>query len=253
VQHWGDSSKQPRISNAAYRRIYYYLTADERCGDLMHALIDSDQTLRHVEIGARSGPARPFGATAAPARWSRRAGCRRTGLRPVRHRLGPAGRGLDDRVERTGDPRWRDRIVAGMQSPPLCPANGLQGGAPFDLATGRFVGEGDREHEPSERVFGVFETMAELLELVDVPAYREAWLDYCAIIMPRPTCSARRPAIRQGPGPGPGPFALIPLMPSSSAATLLWPVEPGRSFRAGDRATRDQGQGRGARVRSCRC
>jgi hypothetical protein len=30
VQHWGDSSKQPRISNAAYRRIYYYLTADER-------------------------------------------------------------------------------------------------------------------------------------------------------------------------------------------------------------------------------
>ena len=39
VQHWGDSSKQPRVSNAAYRRIYYYLTADERVGDLMRALI----------------------------------------------------------------------------------------------------------------------------------------------------------------------------------------------------------------------
>ncbi|HVK02532.1 MAG TPA: hypothetical protein VM490_03605, partial [Armatimonadaceae bacterium] len=35
VQHWGDSSKQPRVSTAAYRRIFYYLTADERAGDLM--------------------------------------------------------------------------------------------------------------------------------------------------------------------------------------------------------------------------
>jgi hypothetical protein len=28
-------------------------------------------------------------------------------------------------------------------------------------------------------VFGVFETTAELFTLLDVPAYRECWLDYC--------------------------------------------------------------------------
>ena len=51
VQQWGDSSKQPRVSNAAYRRIYYYLTADDRVGDLMRALVDSDRTLLNVDIG----------------------------------------------------------------------------------------------------------------------------------------------------------------------------------------------------------
>jgi hypothetical protein len=40
VQHWGDSSKQPRVSNAIYRRIYYYLTADERVGDLIADMAD---------------------------------------------------------------------------------------------------------------------------------------------------------------------------------------------------------------------
>src|SRR5690606_25299617 len=43
VQHWGCSAKQVRISTAAYRRIFYFLTADERVGDLMHDLVDSDK------------------------------------------------------------------------------------------------------------------------------------------------------------------------------------------------------------------
>lgn len=38
VQHWSDSSKQLRISNVFYRRIYYYLTGDERTGDLISEL-----------------------------------------------------------------------------------------------------------------------------------------------------------------------------------------------------------------------
>ena len=35
VQHWGDSAKQLRIATAVNRRYYYYLTGDERVGDLM--------------------------------------------------------------------------------------------------------------------------------------------------------------------------------------------------------------------------
>jgi hypothetical protein len=44
VVHWGDSAKQHRISTAVYRRFYYYLTADERVGDLMRELVDADRT-----------------------------------------------------------------------------------------------------------------------------------------------------------------------------------------------------------------
>ncbi|KPM43956.1 hypothetical protein AK830_g2604 [Neonectria ditissima] len=38
VQHFSDSSKQLRISNPLYRRVYYYLTGDERTGDLIAEL-----------------------------------------------------------------------------------------------------------------------------------------------------------------------------------------------------------------------
>ncbi|KAL5323830.1 hypothetical protein ACEPPN_008372 [Leptodophora sp. 'Broadleaf-Isolate-01'] len=38
VQHWSDSSKQLRISSVLFRRIYYFLTGDERIGDLISEL-----------------------------------------------------------------------------------------------------------------------------------------------------------------------------------------------------------------------
>jgi hypothetical protein len=40
VQHFSDSSKQLRISSVLYKRIYYYLTGDERIGDLISGLQD---------------------------------------------------------------------------------------------------------------------------------------------------------------------------------------------------------------------
>ncbi|KAJ5160089.1 uncharacterized protein N7482_007093 [Penicillium canariense] len=45
VQHFSDSSKQLRISNVLYRRIYFYLTGDERTGDLISELQDCQNTL----------------------------------------------------------------------------------------------------------------------------------------------------------------------------------------------------------------
>src|SRR4029077_3163383 len=42
VRHWGCGAKEGRISQAAYRRFYYYLSTDERAGDLMHEVVDSD-------------------------------------------------------------------------------------------------------------------------------------------------------------------------------------------------------------------
>ncbi|KAJ5690152.1 hypothetical protein N7462_004544 [Penicillium macrosclerotiorum] len=45
VQHFSDSSKQLRISNVLYRRIYFYLTGDERTGDLISELQDCQNAL----------------------------------------------------------------------------------------------------------------------------------------------------------------------------------------------------------------
>lgn len=183
VQHWSDSSKQPRVSNAAYRRIYYYLTGDERVGDLMHALIGSDATLATVDIGrkveARAPESLPPGGTAGIVG--------QHGLPKGQIQLG-FGTSWGALVaawftewERTGDLRWRDRILAGMNSIAALPRQWWAGGANYELASGRFVSGGEAiSVSHLNAVFGIVEIMAELLPLVHAPAYEQAWLDYCA-------------------------------------------------------------------------
>lgn len=184
VQHWGDSSKQPRVSNAAYRRIYYYLTADERVGDLMRALLDADRTLLNVDINRKVGARRPgmsvpVGTGAILAEQPPPTG-------QILMQFGTTWSSLAaawlTEWERTGDVRWRDRIVAGMSSIAALPRRWFAGGANFDVASGRFTGPGDTANVSHlNAVFGAVEIHSELLRLVDVPAYRDAWLDYCAL------------------------------------------------------------------------
>ena len=168
VQHFADSSKQTRVSNTAYRRIFYYLSGgDERVGDLMRALVTSDQSLTRVEIGRKTpaAAARPpagtldmtFGTT-----WCTIAAAWLT------------------EWERTGDTRWRERIVAGMDSIGRLPNGWLEGSGWYDLTSGRFLpqGKGIRISHLNA-AFGAPEISAELIALIDVPRYRAAWLDYC--------------------------------------------------------------------------
>ncbi|MEO6040788.1 MAG: Tat pathway signal sequence domain protein [Croceibacterium sp.] len=199
VQHWGDSSKQPRISNAAYRRFYFYLTADERAGDLMRALIDNEQVLSTVDIERKVGsvtlPATP---RVAPPEGQ------------VMMSFGTVWGSLIaawlTEWERTGDTRWRDRIVAGMRSIAALPKQWFAGYAYYDLASGRFTGPGDTvQISHLNGAFGVFEMHAELLELIDEPQYREAWLDYCqfynapaAEFLAKTGAAAKERGLRQG-------------------------------------------------------
>lgn len=174
VQHWGDSSKQPRISNAAYRRIHYYLTADERSGDLMRELLGSELRLAEVDIERKTGSIDKPGAPRP-----------RPPEGQVEMSFGTVWGSLLAawlaEWERTGEARWRDRIVAGMESIAALPKQWFAGYARYDFASGRFVGPGDAVRITHlNGAFGVFEMHAELLELLDVPAYRAAWLDYCA-------------------------------------------------------------------------
>jgi hypothetical protein len=183
VQHWSDSSKQPRVSNAIYRRIYYYLTADERTGDLMRELLDSDHRLATVDIN-RKVAARPQGSPNAVGTGAVVAD-KAAATGEVMMGFGTSwcsllGAWLAE-WERTGNTRWRNRIVNGMTSLAALPKQWFAGGANFDLATGRFTGPGDKVSVSHlNAVFGAVEINSELLTLLDVPAYRDAWLDYCA-------------------------------------------------------------------------
>jgi hypothetical protein len=168
VQHWSDSSKQPRVSNAAYRRIYYFLTADERAGDLMRELLESDADLHKVDISRKLKPG--VATAAAPGN--------------VNASFGTVWGALIAawlaEWERTGNTRWRDKIVNGMQTIGGLKRGWFAAAAPYDPKTGKFGGDGDYFHFSNlNGVFGVVEMNSELLALVDVPAYRKTWLAYC--------------------------------------------------------------------------
>lgn len=168
VQHWGCSSKQPRVSNAEYRRVYYYLTADERVGDLIHELIDSDMALKTVKITRKVEPDRvdiPY---------------------PVNMGFGTdwcsiAAAWLTE-WERTGDDQWRQRLLNGMEGIGAMGHGWLAGSAGYDPETGKFLEFHDNVGVSHlSAVFGAVEINAELLQLLDVPSYEKAWVDYCRL------------------------------------------------------------------------
>ncbi|WP_199620747.1 exo-rhamnogalacturonan lyase family protein [Paenibacillus alkalitolerans] len=49
VLHWGCGCKEARIGMAGLHKFYYYLTADERIGDIMDEVKDADYTTLHLD------------------------------------------------------------------------------------------------------------------------------------------------------------------------------------------------------------
>jgi hypothetical protein len=171
VQHWGCSAKQARISTSAYRRFYYYLTADERVGDVMHELLDVDRKLEAVD------PIRKIAGTPPRSEWPSRIGFGTDWCSLVANWL--------TEWERTGDTRWRDKILRGMKGIAAMP-HGFFSAAPAGYEP---VGanEGALHNIAGDKVaashlsavFGAVEILAELVELIDVPEFKQAWLQYC--------------------------------------------------------------------------
>ena len=168
VMHWGCSAKQVRISTAVYRRFYYYLTADERVGDLMRELLDCDK--RVVDIGPGRKVGRGEGDTRHPANvsfgtdWCSFAAAWLT------------------EWERTGDPRWKEKILTGLKSIGAMPRGWFNSGGGYDPATGQLFPHDERAHASHlNSVFGAVEINAELMQLLDVPEYDRAWLQYCEV------------------------------------------------------------------------
>ncbi|MCK2216544.1 Tat pathway signal sequence domain protein [Actinomadura sp. ATCC 31491] len=174
VQHWGCSCKQVRISNAAYRRFFHYLTADERAGDLMDELSAPEETFTVVDPQRK---VREDVYTPDPSALS-------VGLGTDWGALAAAWL---TRWERHGDERARDRLLGTMADIAALPRRFLTGEARMDLATGRFDTSADKiaiSHLSS--LFGLPEICAELIDLVDVPGFEAAWLEYCRLYLAPP-------------------------------------------------------------------
>lgn len=176
VQHWGCSAKQLRISTPAYRRFFHYLTADERVGDLMSELRDSDARFLDTDPTRK---VRPDAATYRPDR-----GALAVGLGTDWSAL--AATWLTE-WERTGDARSRDRLLGTMADIAALPQGFFTGEALYDLDAGRFDTSRDRiAVSHLSAVFGLVEICSELISLVDVPGFAAAWEQYCRLYLASP-------------------------------------------------------------------
>jgi hypothetical protein len=174
VMHWGCSAKQLRISTALNRRYYYFLTADERVGDLMREQIEAARTLRTVLATRKlpnaeerhvDDPKGDYSYLGFGTDWGSIAGAWLT------------------EWERTRDPKMRDRLVASMKTIAAQPKGFFTGGERMNLVTGAFDISKDSGLNVSHlsAAFGLPEVCAELIELIDVPEFERAWLLYCEL------------------------------------------------------------------------
>ncbi|WP_433364303.1 hypothetical protein ACQPZX_33720 [Actinoplanes sp. CA-142083] len=172
VQHWADSAKQQRISTAVYRRMYYYLTADERTGDLLTELVDSDRTFLVLDP-IRKIRTEPY--TPDPHALSIGLGTDWSGL---------AAAWLAE-WERRGPKAdlARSKLLGTMETIGAMPNGFVTGSGLYDLDTGRFAPVTAKTVSVSHlsAMFGQVEICAEVIDLVGQPAFEVAWLQYCRL------------------------------------------------------------------------
>jgi hypothetical protein len=172
VVPWGDGAKEARISMAPYRRFYYYLTTDERTGDVMHEMLQADSAITRIDPMRKVIP-----PTAADAQF------------PARVRGGPdwfafMGNWMTE-WERTGDPKYRDKIMTSVDSVAAMPfgfstSQSLLWG--FFPETGKVVPrDNNRGSYNLVTNMGGPEVMMELNDLIgDRPGWKKTWFDYCS-------------------------------------------------------------------------
>ncbi len=174
VMHWGCSAKQLRISTALNRRYYFYLTGDERVGDLMREQVDGARALlttqpeRKLPQRRDRAPLDPSGEHAYfnfGTDWGSIAGAWLT------------------EWERTGDKKMRARLVNGMRTIAAQPKRFFTGSGRMNIESGAFDISNDSRVEVSHlsAAFGLPEVCAELIELLSVPEFEGAWVQYCEL------------------------------------------------------------------------
>ena len=171
VLHWGCGAKEARISQAFFNRFLYYLTADERMGDIMSEVRDADQLLYTLDPMRLAQPR------------SEQYPC----TTPARLRIGPdwlayAGNWFTE-WERTGNTKYRDKILAGMNSIAAMPHGIFTGpkALGYDPATGIISWEGGSDVMNTNHllsIMGGFEMMNEMMMSLTTPAWNQTWLTH---------------------------------------------------------------------------
>jgi hypothetical protein len=185
VVKWGDGAKEARISQAAHWRPFYYLTTDERTGDLLTEVAEfAPLGIANFDPMREAEPKLP-------------------GEPKYRLRIGPdwfalAGNWMTA-WERTGDKKWLNLILAGVDSLAAMPY-GLETGKPeanskalaatvgFDPETGKLTaipnpqtGKLVPANYNLATIQGGAEVMFELVPLLGRADLAEAWLRLCRI------------------------------------------------------------------------
>ena len=163
VNHWGDGAKEARINEAFVKRFYFYLTTDERTGDLLREpLAVVEQTLVNVPPLREVLP--------------------RTDVKPVIIRIGPDWIALASNWlaewERTGDTRYRDYLLTGMKDIGAMPEDFTTvGGFRYDPATKHLsaIGQPNQAVPDFMILFGGDQIAMDLMSLIDCPEFNKAW------------------------------------------------------------------------------
>lgn len=170
VRHWGCGAKEVRIAQAALGRFYYYLTTDERTGDLMQASVGaSNRAIGQLD---------PLRLILDKSEY------------PTHARFGPDWLALVGNWmtawERTGDDQYKERILAGVNSFNEMPYGFFSGkGAAFgyDPETYRLyqLNPDDIGYSHLSVLMGGPEVAFELTNLIDNPKWEALWMQFCRL------------------------------------------------------------------------
>jgi hypothetical protein len=180
VQHWGDSAKQARISQPQYRKYFYYISGgDERVGELMDELLDTEKTYgildpqRKVRTDGWTPTPNSTVAFSLGTDWSSLAGGWLIGWERRGARWEEAKAKLTSTI--SGIANLKNGFITGSALYNL--QNGTLGPPPADPQN---LGIVSVSHLSA--VFGLPEVVSEAIEYFgdDLPAgFKNAWLDYC--------------------------------------------------------------------------
>ncbi|WP_437920343.1 hypothetical protein [Sphingobacterium sp. LRF_L2] len=170
VMHWGCSAKQLRISTAINRRFYYYLTADERTGDLLREQVEAAARLEDV-VALRKRLDGPLTIEKGKV------------LVSFGTDWGAIAAAWFTEWERTGNPAMLNRLKESMRTISHQPQGFFTGIGQLDLTTGRFVLKKEKNISVSHlnAVFGLVEICQEIIATIPDKDFEKAWLNYCTL------------------------------------------------------------------------
>lgn len=162
VIHWGCGCKEARISMAGLHRFYYYLTGDERMGDILAEVKDADYATLKLDPMRAYYPKDQY---------------------PTHVRSGPDWSAFSSNWltmwERFEDTAYRDKLIKGLNCLKKMPFR-LRSGSAFgyDPETGElfYMGEGNGSHLVI--CMGAPQVWLEMLQVIKDPEWEDVMAEY---------------------------------------------------------------------------